>query len=102
MDITLPSDETTTSKLNRETAKIRWQELQRFYASGAAIAVAKGTDLIEVATQFSEDNKPAVEKWLAEGSVYPVTDSQAASWLDQNATVWSVVVAPWVLVQEVS
>lgn len=101
LDITLSSDETTQSKLNRETAKIQWHELQRFYASGTVIAVAQGTDLIEVAVQFSDDNKVAVEQWLAEGVVFRVTDQQAADWHQQNVTLWSVVVAPWVLVQTV-
>ncbi|MEH6911072.1 MAG: DUF2288 domain-containing protein [Oceanicoccus sp.] len=101
LDITLPSDETAQSKLNRETAKIQWHELQRFYAGGAVIGVIQGVDLIEVAAQFSDDNKVAVEQWLAQGEVFRVTDEQAAIWYEQNITLWSVVVAPWVLVQEV-
>ncbi len=101
MDTTLPSDETTQSKFNRETAKIQWHELQRFYASDAVIAVAQGTDLIDVAVQFSDDNKIAVEQWLEGGQIFRVTDQQAANWHDGNITLWSVVVAPWVLVQEV-
>ena len=101
LDITLPSDETIEFKLNRETAKIPWHELQRFYASGAVIVVSQGTDLIAVAGQFSDDNKEAVEQWLKDGQVCRVTDQQAANWYEHNIRLWSVVVAPWVLVQEV-
>ncbi|ARN76245.1 hypothetical protein BST96_00755 [Oceanicoccus sagamiensis] len=89
------------TKLNKETAKINWQELQRHYASGAVIAVANGNDLIEVACQFSLDNKEAVEQWLTSGAMVKVDDQQAAQWFEQQATLWAVVVAPWVLVQEI-
>ncbi len=88
------------SKLNRETSKIRWSELQRFYASGAVINVHNSLDLLQVACQFSEDNKSAVEGWLQQGSVARVDDALAQRWWDQNAEVWAVVIAPWVLVQE--
>ena len=90
-----------TTKLNRETAKIAWTELQRFYASGSVIAVASGIDLIQVAKLISEDNAQAVEQWLADGKIYRVDDSQAAKWLEDDLVMWAVVVAPWVLVQEI-
>ena len=90
------------AKLNRETAKIDWQELQRHYASGAVIAVATGADLIEVASQLSLDNKVMVETWLGDGTLAKVNDQQAAQWFEQQASLWAVVVAPWVLVQEIA
>ncbi len=90
------------TKLNKETAKIDWQELQRHYASGAVIAVANGIDLIEVGCQLSLDNKEAVEQWLTEGAIAKVDDQQAAQWFEQQVTLWAVVVAPWVLVQEIA
>ena len=89
------------TKLNKETAKINWQELQRHYASGAVIAVANGVDLIEVGCQLSLDNKVAVEQWLTEGAIAKVDDQQAALWFEGQVTLWAVVVAPWILVQEV-
>ncbi len=93
------SDDELKARFNRETSKISWQELQRHYASGAVVAVAEGMDLIEVACQFSRDNKQAVEGWLAAGKIYKVKDQQAKQWFEQNSTHWAVVVAPWVLVQ---
>ncbi|MBL4827349.1 MAG: DUF2288 domain-containing protein [Spongiibacteraceae bacterium] len=89
------------SELNRQTSKITWEELQRFYASGSVIGVAKGLDLIDVACEFSLDNKAVVEQWLKEGCVYRVEDQQAAQWCEQKTAHWAVVVAPWVLIQEV-
>ncbi len=48
------------AKMNLETSRIAWREMQRFFASGAAIYVSPGLDLVEVAYQISEDNKAQV------------------------------------------
>lgn len=87
------------SKLNRETAKIPWRELQRFYAQGAVIAVSPSLDLIHVAKAFANDDRDWVSALLENGDVSRVDESQATQWFDEDATVWAVVVAPWVLVQ---
>jgi len=87
-------------EINLETSQIPWHELQRFFASGLAITVDSSIDLIEVAYQFSLDNKAQVEQWIAEKKVVPVSDHQALQWYEDNATVWATVIKPWVLVQE--
>ncbi len=87
------------AKVNLETSRIAWKELQRFFASGATIAVASGLDLVEVAFQISEDNKAQVEQWMAAGQLAKVSDEQARAWLEADADVWAVVVSPYVLVQ---
>lgn len=87
------------AKVNLETSNIAWRELQRFFASGAAIAVSAELDLVEVAFQISEDNKGQVEQWLLAGQVGKVSDAQALAWYEADAEVWAVVVSPYVLVQ---
>ncbi|GGY80656.1 hypothetical protein GCM10011613_27130 [Cellvibrio zantedeschiae] len=87
------------SELVLETAQIHWHELQRFFASGNAIAVDESLDLIYVATQITQDNATQVKEWMEAGLVDAVKDSQAQEWYDQNATVWALVIKPWVLVQ---
>ncbi len=89
------------AKVNLETAKIPWRELQRFFASGLAIFIDKQLDLVEVACHFSDDDKIQVQKWLDEKKIYPVSDDQAHLWLEKDSDVWAVVVKPWILVQEV-
>ena len=89
-------------ELMRETSKIGWQELERFFANGTTIYVAPELDMIDVAWEICQDNKPQVESWMAAGQVGQVSDEQAATWLETDALVWSVVVKPWVLVQPVS
>lgn len=89
------------TKLNKETAKISWEELQRFYATGAVIVVKQGNDLIDVACQFSQDDSDKVGQLLADGSIYKPTDKDAVQWNELQIVLWAVVVAPWVLVQEI-
>lgn len=88
------------TKINLETSRIAWKELQRFFASGGAIAISSDLDLVEVAFQISEDNKKLISQWLAEGKINPVSDDQALVWYEADADVWAVVVSPYVLVQE--
>ena len=92
-------DQLERTRINGETAQIKWQELQRFFAQGIALAVDPGLDLVDVALQMTRDNKAIVERWLEDGMVAPVSDEQATQWLAADVTVWSVVVRPWVLVQ---
>lgn len=87
------------AKVNLETSQIAWKELQRFFAAGLAIAVAAKLDLVEVAYQFSQDNKSQVEQWMNQGLIAAVSDQQAGEWYDNDALVWAVVVRPWILVQ---
>jgi len=89
------------AKLNMETSRIDWKELQRFFASGAAVQVNTKLDLVEVALQMHGDNKTQIESWLSAGTIGKVTDEQAAAWLMADTEVWAVVVSPWVLVQNI-
>ncbi len=84
-----------------ETSRIAWKELQKFFASGAAVAVDAKLDLVEVAMQMHADNKTQFESWLTSGMVSKVSDTQAAAWIAADTEIWAVVVSPWVLVQEI-
>jgi hypothetical protein len=92
-------DEIYRAKMNLETSRIAWKELQRFFASGAAIAVSAELDLVEVAFQISEDNRAQVAQWMSAGQIGRVSDEQALAWFEADADVWAVVVSPYVLVQ---
>ena len=82
-----------------QTARIRWHELQTYYAHGSVVSVDAGLDLVEVAVQLGMDNAARVRAWIDAGQVAPVSDSQALAWYEADETVWAVVAAPWVLVQ---
>lgn len=88
-----------SATLNQETAKIRWHDLQRFFASGNAIAVDTSLDLTYVAAQIVADNAAQIKIWMDEQLVDVVKDKQAQAWYQQDAIVWALVIKPWVLVQ---
>lgn len=92
--------ETLHLKLNRETAKLTWHELQRHFAAGAVVEVEPSLDLIEVAVAFANDDSASVSGWMSKGGITKVDDQRAAHWLANEAAMWTVVVRPWVLVQE--
>lgn len=86
-------------QINLETAQIHWHELQRFFASGNAIAVDASLDLTHVAAQIVADNAVQIKVWMDAELVDVVKDTQAQTWYEQNSLVWAVVIKPWVLVQ---
>ena len=71
-------------KIQLETSKIHWSELQRFFAKGKAIWISTQLNLIEVVYYFSIDDKRKVHEWL-----------------NSNTQLWAVVINPFVLVQEI-
>ena len=90
------------AKLNLETAQIAWTELQRFFAQGSVIWVDNSLDLIDVAHHIARDDGAAIKQWMKDKKVAQVSDDQAKAWLAADSDVWSVVVRPLVLVQNIS
>lgn len=88
------------ARLNLETSRIRWHELQTYYARGQVVRVGKTLDLLEVASQLTADNRACFEQWLSADDVGEVPPDLARAWYERDAELWAVVVAPWVLVQD--
>ncbi|OWW22652.1 DUF2288 domain-containing protein [Noviherbaspirillum denitrificans] len=88
------------AKINGETARMQWKALERFYAAGAVIAVSADLDLVEVAYRIASDDKEAVAQWMAGNKVARVSDAQASAWQEGDVALWTVVVKPWILVQQ--
>lgn len=96
------ADELLRAKLNAETGKLPWSELERHFARGVLVKVAGELDLVEVALAMSHDDKTVVEAWLAQGRITPASTADAIAWHAQQSQFWAVVAAPWVLIQEVA
>lgn len=86
-------------KVNRETARIHWSELEKHFAAGAVVYVSEELDLVDVAVRMSHDDKESVQRWIAEGKLHKVKDEQAQLWAVADSTLWASVVHPFVLVQ---
>jgi len=89
-------------QLVTETAKIEWKELERFYAQGKVLHVSDDSDLIAIAAAFAEDNVHKVKELQADAKFSAVSDAQAKQWYVDDALVWAVTVAPFILVQSVT
>lgn len=87
------------AKINLETAKIQWSELQLFFAAGKVLRVKKGQDLTEVAHLMSLDDSNKIEEMIKANVLAAVSDKEAEDWFSDDALLWSVVVKPYVLVQ---
>jgi hypothetical protein len=97
---TRPENDTELhDKINRETARIAWSELERHFAQGTVIYVSAALDLIDVAVRVSHDDKDSLAAWMAAGEVGRVSDLQAQTWSASGAQLWAAVVHPFILVQ---
>ena len=89
------------AKIVAETAKIRWKELEKFYAQGKLILVSETLNLVEVGYSISLDDATKIIAWMEEGLLVKEFNNQANAWHKEDAEVWSVVIHPWVLVQAI-
>lgn len=95
-----PTAQELKQKLNLETSRIGWRDLQTYYARGHVVRVAADLDLLDVAAELVADNKPLFERWLVAEQVGEVAPELARAWYERDAELWAVVIAPWVLVQD--
>ena len=88
------------TRLNTETGRIRWAELERHFARGVLVRVEPALDLVAVAAAFVRDDEAAVMEWMTAKQVWRATEDDAKDWLARDPELWAVVAAPWVLAQE--
>ncbi|MDH5300374.1 MAG: DUF2288 domain-containing protein [Gammaproteobacteria bacterium] len=88
-------------ELNEQTAKIGWKELERHFARGVLVKVAAELDLVVVGEAMVRDDAKQLGVWASAGKVVRASEEDARRWVDNDTVFWAVVVAPWVLVQEV-
>jgi hypothetical protein len=96
------SEQELIARLNSETAKIVWHDLQTHYAAGNVLGIAADADLIKVAIAFNRDDAAQIKQWLAASSLFEISDQQATDWYENNQKLWALVLPPFVLVQPVA
>lgn len=94
------SQEELSAHFNTQTAKLAWPELVRYFARGVVVKVAAEMDLVAVAVAMAQDRADDIETWTRTGLIQRANDDDARDWHEQESVFWAVVVAPWVLVQE--
>lgn len=90
----------TRDLLNAQTGRVPWAELARYFAQGRVVCVADSQDLLAVADAMVGDEVGAIERLHASGCLRRAQDDDARRWSQRDTEFWAVVVAPWVLVQE--
>jgi hypothetical protein len=91
--------EQLSARLNTETARIEWKELERHFARGVLLTVSPKLDLVEVGAHMIHDDKHIIDAWLESGELGKTSDDDAIGWSESEPSLWALVVAPWVLVQ---
>ena len=86
--------------LELESGTIPWSELARHFARGVVLRLDGTADLVEVAAGLARDDVAMLEARLEDGSVRRASDDDARDWVAREPEFRCVVVAPWVLVQE--
>ena len=87
--------------LNAQAGKISWPELARHFARGVVVCVASGQDLVKIAEKLVQDQADEIKKLYETGALHRARDDDALRWQKEDTQFWAVVVAPWVVVQEV-
>jgi hypothetical protein len=100
-DVSQQSDEELRAHLHGETSKLPWVDLEKHFARGVVFKVAKGTDILDVAIVMSRDDKDTLEKMIDDKKVQGAEIEDAKKWHESSVSLWTVVIAPWVLVQEI-
>jgi len=100
-DISLQTDEELRTHLHGETSKLPWSDLEKYFARGILYKVEKGLDILDVAIVMARDDNVSLEKWIKDEKVIEVEMDDAKEWHKTSASLWTVVVAPFVLVQEI-
>ena len=99
-DASLQTDEELRAHLHGETSKLPWSELEKHFARGVVFKVEKGLDILDVAIVIVRDDKDSLKTWINDKKVIGAEIEDAKKWHESDASLWSVVVAPFVLVQD--
>lgn len=91
----------THDLLNAQTGRIGWPELARYFARGLVVRLENGEDLLRVAEILIDDDAEDVKRLYDAGLLRRALDEDAMRWQEEDTEFWAVVVAPWVLVQEI-
>ena len=86
-------------KLMTETAKVQWSEVAPLYTRGVLLRVVGDLDLVSVAEAIANDDTVQVASWTSAGLLDRLPQDAADDYASRDATLWAVVVAPWVIVQ---
>jgi hypothetical protein len=89
------------TSLQASLDEAEWSWLKKHAERDAVIWISPGLNLVDVGVSVAGDDSDAVKGWLTNGQMRKPSKEELATW-DQNPTrrFWSLVVQPYVLIQE--
>lgn len=89
--------------LEASIGPVHFSDLRTHVTRGVVIVVANELDLLDVGVAVAEDAKDTVEAWIASGALRKPGLDDLQRWAKVEGAGWnSLVVAPFVLVQDVT
>ena len=88
------------SKLRAETGEADWPSLRPHYARGRLRLVDHRLDLVEVGVCVARDEVEQIARWITDGLITRPTTGQVERWEQTSPRLLSVVLAPYVFVQD--
>ncbi len=93
------ADITLKQKLNFETARISWKEIETFFAKGVLLQIEAGEDLVNTADLIASNNVKEIENLILNKKIAFATPEWVKKNCLPNTELWTVVVAPYVVCQ---
>ena len=79
---------------------VQWEWLKPHVKRDAVVVVNSHLDLAEVGVAIATDNTQVVEHWITEQLIVKPNAEQLARWSSDNKSFTSLIVQPFVLVQD--
>ena len=87
-------------ELEKTVGPVPWELLKPHAGRDAVVVVNAQLDLVEVGAAIAADSTKAVSRWINEQLIVKPTAEQLADWNRENKQLMSLIVQPYVLVQD--
>ena len=92
----------TREELALQVDEAEWGWLRPHLERGGIIVISHGLELADAGAGIAGDNTTAVQGWIAAGMLGKPTGEQIGEWnADQSRRFRTLIVSPFVLVQEI-
>ena len=88
------------TELEKMVGPVEWEVLKPHVGRDAVVVVNRQLDLVEVGEAIASDSTQAVSRWINEQLIIKPTAAQLADWNRENKQFLSLIVQPYVLVQD--
>ncbi len=79
---------------------VPWEVLKPHVQRDAVVVVNEQLDLVEVGVAIASDQTQTVERWINKQLIHKPTAEQLATWSSESKSFASLIVQPYVLVQD--